>query len=626
MRFRESFILFLYLSSIFLTGATSAAGDFTVSPTGSNSAQNDINGAINAASLAGGGTVYLKSGTYLVDGPIIIKSNVKLTGDPDAIIKVSPTGSQWYTGQTGVICNPDESIQNAEICGFQINGNIGNLPKSYADSRSDTAHDCEKLILFGGWSSNLGHNIKIHHMKLYDSFSDGIYIRYSDGVSIYDNTISNCQHEGIYLSCVKNSIVARNHVGGITSDCGRFDNCIDGLVEYNIFFSYNGDSYGAYKGGENGLQIGDAMSSHGYDGSNKPGWTTKNIEVRHNTFADPGLKAIWLHNGENVYIHDNEYINAAVLETMGISVGNISMENQPTIEKSEEVFGGLLEILDIKFVDSARNNQTGDSLTIPVEEKEKSGIRAGIEIAGFGDVVYKNGVPYIPDNDSILVKTVSLQSPAYTLGLNGDVKKEIKTEIRDGKAYATLKMTVKYTTESRNAKGAKVRKHRTVTETFEAEPVPAPAVFPRPDKIKVRIDQYLGGVHNYTTISPYTMDLEGVQRIVYEYDGKELKHVFEVGEHITDDAGIIHTNITDVDYWDGDLEHSGDGLLLEGQDFDENKLKVLAYSIFEEIPTESDYMLHKYTAQRLLSYDTIILLIKVLLMLFVLYHLIKMVY
>jgi len=189
MRFRESVILLLYLSSIFLTGVTSAAGDFTVSSTGSNSAQKDINGAINAASLAGGGTVYLNAGTYLIDGPIIIKSNVKLTGDPNAIVKVSPTSSQWFTGQTGIICNPDESIQNVEISGFQINGNIGNLPKSYSDSRSDTAHDCEKLILFGGWSSNLGHNIKIHHMKLYDSFSDGIYIRYSDGVAIYDNTI-----------------------------------------------------------------------------------------------------------------------------------------------------------------------------------------------------------------------------------------------------------------------------------------------------------------------------------------------------------------------------------------------------------------------------------------------------
>jgi hypothetical protein len=46
--------------------------------------QVQINQAISQAD-----TVYLNSGVYMVDGTISIKSNFMLTGDPNAIIRVS---------------------------------------------------------------------------------------------------------------------------------------------------------------------------------------------------------------------------------------------------------------------------------------------------------------------------------------------------------------------------------------------------------------------------------------------------------------------------------------------------------------------------------------------------------
>ena len=42
-------------------------------------------------------------------------------------------------------------------------------------------------------------------------------------------------------------------IAGICSDNGRLDNCQNFLIRDNIFFSYNGDSFGAYKHGENSL-------------------------------------------------------------------------------------------------------------------------------------------------------------------------------------------------------------------------------------------------------------------------------------------------------------------------------------------------------------------------------------
>ena len=629
MSLRETFILFLYLSSlfftVFFTGAASAASDYIVSPTGATNDQDVINKAIEEASENGGGTVYLNPGVYLVDGPVIIKSNIHLTGDPNAIIRVAPTSSQWFKGQIGVICNPRESVHNVEISGFQIDGNIANLPRSYANSRSDTRHDCEKLILIGGWSSNFGSNIKIHDMKLYNAFSDGIYIRFAKGVLVYDNIISNCQHEGIFFSCVLNGSIYKNKIAGITSDCARLDNCQNCKIHDNIFFAYKGDSYGAYKGGHNGLQIGNAGVSHGYDARNKP-FKTKNIEVFNNVFSDPGLRAIWYHGGENVYIHDNKFVNAEELETLGIPVGDISFENQPTVEMTEKVFGGLLEILNIDFVDNARYNQTEDSIKIPVEERDKGKIRGGITIAGFADVVYKEGVPYIPDNESVLVKAIAMPSPANTFfnaGVNG-IEKQIEKGIENGEAYAKMTVTMHYTVSSKNSKGEKVTKLKTTKEVFEAKRVPAPAVLPRPDKVNFRIDQHIG-IKNYTTVAPYPSVPEGLQRVEYEYNGKTVKNVLEVGERIRGDNGIIHTNITEVNYWDGDLDHFGDGLYIEGE-FDQDKLKIRAYTIYEEIPTESEYFLHEYKAQRLLSFENIIVILKICLTLFALYQLLKIVF
>ena len=108
---------------------------------------------INQA-LANGGNVHLPSGVYDLEGPVIIHSNTVLSGEPDTILRVFLSSSQWFTGQTGVICNPSESLQNVEIYGFQIDGNIANLPRSY-DSTPGHERDCEKLILIGGLSSQM---------------------------------------------------------------------------------------------------------------------------------------------------------------------------------------------------------------------------------------------------------------------------------------------------------------------------------------------------------------------------------------------------------------------------------------------------------------------------------------
>ena len=319
--------------------------ELTVSPTGSTSDQTMINNALEAVYNAGGGKVYLNSGTYEIDNTVVIWSDTILTGSYDAVILVSPSSSQWFTGYTGII-SCKESVKNVEICGFQINGNLGALPASYANTPGHDK-DCERCIILHGNSGEYAENIRIHDMKLYDSFSDGAYIYYAKNVRFYNNFVSNTQHEGVFWSVVIGGEIYNNQIAGITSDCARLDNSIGCRVFDNVFFSYDGDNTnGAYKHGENGLQVGNAGSSHGYDASNKP-TTTGDIEVFNNTFANNGLQAILLGSGSNnnVYVHSNKFIGVSELETMGISVKGIS----PTKEMSERIFSSIFDILNRDF-------------------------------------------------------------------------------------------------------------------------------------------------------------------------------------------------------------------------------------------------------------------------------------
>jgi len=352
-----AFLLIFFLwSSI---GIVEAGEQITLSPDGGHSNQNQINQALEQ------GDVYLQAGVYEVDATIIIGSDRVLTGDKDAIIRVWSGSSKYFVGLKGVI-SCSNVVQNVEISNIQIDGNIGNLPSSYADSRSDTDHDCQKLIILHGYSNQFAKNIRIHDLKLYNSFSDGVYILFGEHVEVYNNFISDCQHEGVYLSCVKYGLFYNNKIAGICSDAGRLDNCVDCKVYDNYFFSYNGESYGQYKGGQAGLQVANSGSSHGYNAANKP-LKTNNVEVYHNVFADPGRQAIWLHNYDgNVSIHDNEFIDAEVLETMGIPIGDISYENQPSVELSEKVFSSLFDILDRNFTFKYLNKKTKINASVDI--------------------------------------------------------------------------------------------------------------------------------------------------------------------------------------------------------------------------------------------------------------------
>lgn len=592
-------IIFLLLLILYSAELAQAGEQITLSPDGGHSNQEQINKALEK------GDVYLEAGVYEVDNTIIIGSNRVLSGDSNAIIRVYSGSAQWFTGLKGVI-SCEDVVHDVEISGFQIDGNIGNLPKSYADSRSDTSHDCEKLIILHGYSASFASNIKIHDLKLYDSFSDGIYILFADQVSCYDNVISNCQHEGIYLSCVKNGLFYSNKIAGITSDAGRLDNCVNCKVFSNLFFSYTGESYGAWAGGQSGLQVADSGASMGYDGSKKP-QTTTNIEVYDNTFSSPGLRAVWLDSTgkgvTNVYIHDNSFVGVSGIETdgtpvdvissnnvsvEGISFENVSVDNPPTLEMSEKIFSSIFDILDVDFTDTGLTNQTAEDIHYSVEKTESGRIAGGIKIIGFKDLIYIEGVPYIPNNESVLVKYEAVKAPSFSWDQNGvsKIEKDVDLKNENGNITATLTVKMKWFKLSTDSTGSTKKKYKTSKAVF-SDTVKAPQILDRPSEQK-------GILYDYPTYAVAYVSPDGLTRVEYEYDGKTVEHVFLLGEQHRTENGIIYTNFSNVNYWKGDLPHSGEFLYINGS-FDPEKLTVTAYTPYENFSVAHfDYVKKDY--------------------------------
>jgi hypothetical protein len=434
-------------------------------------------------------------------------------------------------------------------------------------------------------------------MKLYNAFSDGIYIIYAQNVEVYNNFISNCQHEGIYFSVVRGGgHIHNNRIAGITSDCARLDNCKNCLIEYNLFFSYSGNSFGAYKHGENGLQIGDAGSSKGYNAAKK-GYPTEDIEVRFNTFSDPGLRAIWLHGGKNVYIHDNEFVDAAILETMGIPIGDISIDNQPTVEMTENVFDSIFDILDVEFTNSGRTDQKAEDLPLQVVDKEKGIIAGGVKIVGFKDVIVLDNISYIPGEEAVLVQSKAIKSPDIEqfTGTIKKIDKDIDVELKDGKAYAT--MTVKttwYTVKKNSITGKNTKsKLKTSTATFK-DSCQAPMVLERGDNVKAYINVYSDTKNPIAKLRiPHS---NATQRIEVFYKDNSTTHTFLIGERLTDESGIQYTVFSRCELWDGNIPHMGNEILLIGK-FDPAKLKIKYYTPYESFDVEDVEVIYHKTEE-----------------------------
>ncbi|AKB84301.1 right-handed parallel beta-helix repeat-containing protein [Methanococcoides methylutens] len=288
------FILILAISIFSLDSSTSStvyvatdgSGDYNCD--GIND-EVEINSALSfVASNDDFTTVHLNgSNTFWISGTIFIGSNTILEGDSDAVIKLV-NNAEWDAG-IGLIEPLGGVADDITIQGFEIDGNSGNqaVPSGALFYTILLLDDCTNVI--------------VRNMYLHDSNNDGIrvhYDSYSEGtgnIIVYNNTISKCAHDGVYLWRVSNANVYGNTIIPRTNSGIR-------AVASNHISIYNNTIDPQLATGGAGIQI----------QKNDFVVSMNDIEIYNNNIHNSNLAGIWL-NGyntydkgdANVYIHHN---------------------------------------------------------------------------------------------------------------------------------------------------------------------------------------------------------------------------------------------------------------------------------------------------------------------------------
>lgn len=116
------------LVSLYASADVYSAVSYGADKTGVSDATTAIQNAINAASAAGGGTVYLPAGVYLLSAALTMKSQVKLLGDGFAFSDTA--GTRVHQGSTTTACltavdQHDMVIENLSLTCTGGTTNIG---------------------------------------------------------------------------------------------------------------------------------------------------------------------------------------------------------------------------------------------------------------------------------------------------------------------------------------------------------------------------------------------------------------------------------------------------------------------------------------------------------------------
>jgi polygalacturonase len=254
---------------------SSATTRLTVSGLRSNGSGDDsaaIQNAINIAGQRGGGIVALPAGTFVIDGHLVLKDNVELTGvGPATVIKAGPgfLSAQGPGGGYSLISTAGASNTTIADLTADQSGNVldGNLPARLAGYVVE-AYDSSNVVVDGVYVRNpftysiamVGStnfcvencNVKVTTGNLYNQL-DGIHVLDSNTGRIINNVVQS-EDDGLVAHTIGASVYdvlyANNDVyGGRIADgmqlaVGDFS-IHDIVIEDNNFY---GSQFGVRTG------------------------------------------------------------------------------------------------------------------------------------------------------------------------------------------------------------------------------------------------------------------------------------------------------------------------------------------------------------------------------------------
>lgn len=276
--------------------ATGATATRAVAPSGAvaNGTTDNtsaIQKAIDAAASAGGGIVALPAGTFLIDGHLVLKNNVKLTGaGPDTVLKAGP----GFLNSTG----PEGGYPIVTTAGAS-NVTIANLTADQSGNTLDGNADPDGRLTAYLIDVRNSHNVVVDGVYTRNPFTYSIAVVGSnDFCVVHSNTLVATsgrydQLDGIHVLDSSAGQVIDNHI-----DQGAGTDGDDGLVAHSIGAPVHDVLYAdnTVRGGDNGDGMQLAVGNY----------PVYNLTIRNNDFYDSpfGIRTGYYDTGTNGAVHN----------------------------------------------------------------------------------------------------------------------------------------------------------------------------------------------------------------------------------------------------------------------------------------------------------------------------------
>ncbi len=282
------------------------------------SAQTAINNAISALP-AGGGTVYLMEGTYIIDGPINLVSNLKLVGAGNGTIIKLKNG---INADINVTDNPSGTKTSVSISSIKFDGNkanntAGNQNGVYANSVGATTAPgltvrdvyvenfrSNGIYIIGGAKAIVAHNFSTLNG------GNGIHVNGNSNATISDNEVRGNTATGGIMSSGISTTLSNNKVIGNTgygiTVTGDRSTITGNVVESNT-------THGISMGGNNGSVTGNTVYANNSNGIYLT-TSTVSTTVSGNTVTNSGANGIEVYNSSfNNIISGNTVSNSGTV-------------------------------------------------------------------------------------------------------------------------------------------------------------------------------------------------------------------------------------------------------------------------------------------------------------------------
>lgn len=304
--------------------------------------QNQISAAISSLPDQGG-SVYLREGTFVLSGEIIIaKSNVTVGGSgAGTVLKVEDGLNRTMTAFKAMGCD------SVILRDLSIDGNAGmNVEGSYEgvvfDHCSDSTISGVRVRDLNGVALELTfcYLVRVENSGIRDCSSHGILVNYSVGVSMSGNIMQSCGDESVFLTHSRDCTVQGNQVlygglHGVRLELSNYNvienNVLRGSEKNGLFLEvsyynaisgnqvFDSGNWGIFmsSSSDHNTIAGNSVSSSGYDGIRVDESLGNSITA--NSVLDSG----WA--GMIVYDSDDTVVSGNVVDSCfysGISVYN----------------------------------------------------------------------------------------------------------------------------------------------------------------------------------------------------------------------------------------------------------------------------------------------------------------